>query len=272
MSGQRDWRLELRDAVLTPGAALSPSARLVVCAIANYANGKSRLGWPSIATLAAATGWSERTVQRALRELVRQGWLEVQTMGHGRRATEYRVTWPRWVHQLREAHPDSWLDLLRGASGTALDVGKGDSLTPLGGAEGDALSPTGDSVSPQTRQGDTPTREEPEIGTRDRLEPPYVGSSRRVPRKNADDAPAVLDDTRESWLRNMGVHYAHDPQVFAEELARALGVRDGMLVSVLRKRAQAVAESLEPEPTAPPPGGGKARWTRPIRPTEAAER
>ncbi|CAB4185931.1 Helix-turn-helix domain containing protein [uncultured Caudovirales phage] len=54
----------------------SPSTRMVAIALADYANTDTGHCWPSIANLARRSGLSLRQVQRCLREIETEGWIE----------------------------------------------------------------------------------------------------------------------------------------------------------------------------------------------------
>jgi hypothetical protein len=68
---------------------VSGQARHVLMVL-EYAHANDGRAWPSVPTLAAETGWSERTVQRALRELEETGDIAtmVSVSGH---ATVYSL-------------------------------------------------------------------------------------------------------------------------------------------------------------------------------------
>jgi hypothetical protein len=77
--------------------------RMLAARLADNADEKGRNIFPSVATLAAETILSERTVQRLLSKMRRDGWLIVVRKAHGGgrgggdgRATEYRIN-PEWI-------------------------------------------------------------------------------------------------------------------------------------------------------------------------------
>jgi hypothetical protein len=78
-----------------PGRAAFQS---VASALADYANRNGRSCRPTIARLCADTGFSERTVQYAIRELVRWRVVEVERAGGRGRASEYRLVCPGAVN------------------------------------------------------------------------------------------------------------------------------------------------------------------------------
>ena len=57
-----------------PGAAF----KVAIC-ILNHANQRSEQAWPSQETIAVETALSERTVKRAIKQLVHTGWIERRT-------------------------------------------------------------------------------------------------------------------------------------------------------------------------------------------------
>ena len=60
----------------------SPSTRMVAVALADYANTDNGQAWPSVANLARRSGLSTRQVQRCLRQIERDGWIERQPDTH----------------------------------------------------------------------------------------------------------------------------------------------------------------------------------------------
>lgn len=54
---------------------VSPSERLVLAALADYANGNGQNVWPAVGTLAKRTSLTSRSVQRVLHQLVRKGFI-----------------------------------------------------------------------------------------------------------------------------------------------------------------------------------------------------
>ena len=77
----------------------SPSKRLVAVALAERINQQHRQAWPSLADLAKRTGLSERSVQRYLRELEDEGWIENhgQRPGAGGQPVSNLWTWRRYI-------------------------------------------------------------------------------------------------------------------------------------------------------------------------------
>jgi DNA-binding IclR family transcriptional regulator len=56
----------------------SPSTRMVAVALADYANTDNGHAWPSVANVARRSGLSTRQVQRCLRQIEKDGWIERQ--------------------------------------------------------------------------------------------------------------------------------------------------------------------------------------------------
>jgi hypothetical protein len=54
----------------------TPSTRMVAVALADYANSDTGLCWPSISSLSRRSGLSGRQVQRCLRQIEADGWIE----------------------------------------------------------------------------------------------------------------------------------------------------------------------------------------------------
>lgn len=105
------------------------SARAVLNIIADYAPDDGGVAWCSIATYAADTGLSERTVQRAIHRLVDDGEITIRE-GHGRGN----------VHAISVN--------LGPLKGDNLSL-KGDTLTPIPEIKGDILTVKGDNVTPE---------------------------------------------------------------------------------------------------------------------------
>ncbi len=74
-----------------------PTAKLVLLALADHANGATALAWPSIARLVALTGLSERAVQQALRRLEAEGKVARATRPGGGRTNVYELRLERLV-------------------------------------------------------------------------------------------------------------------------------------------------------------------------------
>jgi len=78
------WTWTVRD--------LSPSARLVLLCLANYANERGEC-WPSHATIVRMTGLARSTVKKWLKEL-EQARVMQRTPGHNTETTVYRLPVP----------------------------------------------------------------------------------------------------------------------------------------------------------------------------------
>jgi Helix-turn-helix domain len=71
----------------------TPSTRMVAIALADYANSDTGHCWPSIASLSRRSGVSVRQVQRCLREIEADGWIE--------RTSVHRVGTNLWIWRKR---------------------------------------------------------------------------------------------------------------------------------------------------------------------------
>ena len=65
----------------------SSSTRMVAVALGDYVNTDSSYAWPSVANLARRSGISTRQVQRCLRQIERDGWIERATGDNHRLGT-----------------------------------------------------------------------------------------------------------------------------------------------------------------------------------------
>ncbi len=86
-------------------------ARLVLISIANHASHDGDSAWPSIATIAAETGLSERQVQYAIPELEALGELRVERGGGRGNTHKFFLTkcqeWVQSLHRLRRERVQS---------------------------------------------------------------------------------------------------------------------------------------------------------------------
>ena len=73
----------------------SPSTRMVAVALADYANTDNGHAWPSVANLARRSGLSTRQVQRCLRQIEKDGWIERQPDTHSLGTTLW--TWRKRI-------------------------------------------------------------------------------------------------------------------------------------------------------------------------------
>lgn len=113
---------------------IEPTQKLLLLAIADHADDAGFNAYPSIARLAERCTISERTVQRALRALEKDGWIAVQ-----RRATRYQPTCYRVSLDGPSKAPKEVPEVL------SEDAARGDNLAPL--------EPSG--VTPEVVRGDT---------------------------------------------------------------------------------------------------------------------
>ena len=75
--------------------------RLVILALADYADERGGSCWPSVKTICQETLLSERQVQYALRALEQMGEIVVEQKGGGRRSTKYRLI----MAEVQNLHP-----------------------------------------------------------------------------------------------------------------------------------------------------------------------
>lgn len=166
----------------------APAMKLVLLCLADHANEKQALAWPSVETVAGRTGLDERTVRAALRKLVRLGLIEVADPSSRHRTTTYRLL------------------LSRAGSRPSFDAMKGgDSPVPVGDSPVDGgQTASGKRATRPFREGSVPPdpglirEEEPEErsshGTRDQVFPSQGGP--RGPDRQPDPYERVI---RRSW-------------------------------------------------------------------------
>lgn len=75
-------------------AGVKPTSGFVGFVMSNRDNGDGKGFWVSAETIAQVTGLSLRTVERAIAELLRTGWLTQISRGCRGRASRYRLTIP----------------------------------------------------------------------------------------------------------------------------------------------------------------------------------
>jgi len=110
-------------------AAISPTAKLVLLAIADHADDEG-VAWPSIGRIEAFTGLARSSVCRLLDELEAVGLIERKRGGPvGRESTRYRVKWSD--HGTTSG--DKWSD--HGTSPTAKLVPQSDTSSPTVGPQ-----------------------------------------------------------------------------------------------------------------------------------------
>lgn len=92
-------------------SAIESSSRLVAHALARFVSWAG-LCWPSVATIAAASGLSERSVRTHLHELHSAGWLERMDQGGscGGHTSTWRVAVPDGLAELAVGEGESGID------------------------------------------------------------------------------------------------------------------------------------------------------------------
>ncbi len=107
------WRSAICDSELEPGA------RLLAQTLACHMSVRGDSCFPSINTLSAETGMSDRSVQRYIRRLRQTGWLTV-TYGGGRgRSNRYKASVPKGCHPVTLYPERVTDDALKGDTGGA---------------------------------------------------------------------------------------------------------------------------------------------------------
>jgi hypothetical protein len=184
------WRL----AIASKDSDLPPTVRLAAHTLALHMNTDGGSCFPSIATLAAESGLSERSVQKAIRHLEDAGWLRVRLggspRGGRRRANTYQATFS-----------NSYLEK---EAGEAQEDGNHRPLNEL------PWSPSGP-VNVATATGERSSPQDVKRGRKER--PEHQTKAERV----------ETHRKLEHWLETLGVGYAVDLSVFHEEIAK-LGV------------------------------------------------
>lgn len=158
------------------------SARLVLLALADNADRTTREAWPSVRDLARRTHASERSVQRALRELAVLGEIEsVAAGGFPRRPTRYRVLKPRSGRQA-VTPPDGRGDT-DGSEGRHEGSRRGDAS--------DTRTVIGEPLEEPSSPPKSPTAEHPDF--EDWLAHHEQTTGRRAPRPGTTDRANVSD-------------------------------------------------------------------------------
>jgi len=122
---------------------LGPNEKLVLLALADFANDNGENAWPSVATIAQKTSLGERTVQRKLIEMIQSGLITRD--GRGPRGTNRYHISRSAIENYRQPAPQE------GVTVTGCQ-GDGVSLTTKRGV---TMTPGGVTVTPQGCQGDT---------------------------------------------------------------------------------------------------------------------
>jgi hypothetical protein len=197
-----------RSAIASPESALPPTPRLVALVLSLHMNERGASCFPSVATIAAEAGLSDRAVQKAIRCLTEAGWLIVKLGGSaqgGRRiANTYRATFP-----------DGYLQVIEEASGPVNVV---------------HLSGRGP-VNVTTATGERGSGQD-------------VKSAKTTGRASARTADGLDLDPVYRWLDVLGIEYAEDGAAFFAELAERFGIdRASDLAASLHAEALGKAEA-----------------------------
>jgi hypothetical protein len=89
------WTSRKMDYINAANCCLPGAAFKVAICILNHANQRSEQAWPSQETIALETALSERTVMRAIKQLVHTGWIERRTT-RGTDGLAHNVYTIRW--------------------------------------------------------------------------------------------------------------------------------------------------------------------------------
>jgi Helix-turn-helix domain len=199
------WRTDL-----AADRTLSWRAKSAGAHLANYMDAHGIGAWPALRTLAADMGVGKRSAMRGLEELEANGWVTASR----RRATTtvFDARFPSGAAQapltpealvVPDSHPV---------------VSHSHPLVPDSHHRGAPQAP----------------EVEKEVVTEVVKEVALKGRAKRAPRtasetasgnpQSSTDEARVSDDRKRVWLRQLGPHFAHDPEAFAEEAAAALKV------------------------------------------------
>lgn len=211
-----------RDVLYDP--TISDRAIRVYGCIADHAD-RSGLAYPSRSRIAHLTGCSVRTVERAVDELVAAGHL-MRRRQPLPQPTHYVL--PRH-HRFKPADSDTPDAIAHGNKPINSDTA--DAIATGNSANG--VVPIATPVTPEV---------EPMKNTRARSR---ARARTRHPRGGWETDRAALAALRdgdnpqlESWLENVGAHYAHDDRLFADELEHDQGIVDADVVPALLDRAR----------------------------------
>ena len=168
---------------------LSDSARSVALYIVTtHLNGHTEKAWPSYQTIAAATGKSVKTIQRAVRELEVKGWFEIQRgngIGHN---TEYR---PSAASILRASDAREKTDKV-----VTLYPDKGGQNRPERRSD---VSSEGGQICPPNPEKEKIYKPNPREDA-----PPRVQTLRAVPLVFVADTKPIQVERWRAWLRHNG--------------------------------------------------------------------
>lgn len=202
-----------RSAISSPDHDLPQLVRHVALVLSQHMNERGASCFPSIATVAGEVGCSDRAVQKAIGCLKEAGWLIVNVGGMrgGKRVTStYQATFPESILELQETDA--------GGVNVVHLSGRGRvNVTTSRGERG-----SGKDVKRTTKTGDA--------------------------HANQPNQPSPADLERlNRWLLTLGVGYADDRSVFAEELGKVAPWIEATEAEDLREECKRKAEVLEDE-------------------------
>lgn len=199
-----------RSAIASSSSDLTSTERLVALVLSLYMNEKGASCFPSVPTISAASGLSDRAVQKALRSIEAKEWLAARLTSGGKRGrtNTYRAAFPQWyVERVNEVHPSE---------------------------------PEG--VNDETARG--------ERGSPDLVKDYSTKTKDGLHESNARPADVVAADAGgrfeelEAWLSRQGYLYADDRLAFGAEVAR-FGSYSEETIDELRARGLTILRAAE---------------------------
>lgn len=154
--------IEVAGLALRARTGLGTQAKLVLIGLADHARADGTEARPGVKTLAQYAECSERTVQRHLTALVREGIISVDRKGGGRRATAYRIHL-RELAALRPAPEPSGDSLTARTEDGASEVQVGDATSADTGQPVTGDTPVTAGVTIGQGTGDTAVSPEPSL-------------------------------------------------------------------------------------------------------------
>ena len=204
--------------------------KVVLFALNTYINGEGDGAWPSIGTLAASCGQSERTTQRALRDLEAAGAIVREAPGTHHRTAVYRIAHPLPTPPVATAGEDPrHSDTLPRHHDTPATVPRGDTMTP----QGVTMTPYPVTMTPQ---GVTMTPERPNEETHEVNQESPIGDGAPAAPREVDvqvSLPLVASPVEEPPAKGKRRTGAAPPTLTADEAAAweaAEGVRAAQAV------------------------------------------
>lgn len=168
---------------------LTPTERLVLLVVAAHADNSTGEAWPGIPRIAAESGFTTRTVERALAALAKRGWLRWQTAASKLGTNVYTVT------PLLPSGRDGRLAPQASAPHVGGDTSRG-SPTPL--------APQASAPPPDTRSGDHPIPDRSPPDTRSGNLPISIHSTAESERPTPTDTSIAMSTHSSSTIDQPG--------------------------------------------------------------------